>query len=67
MVCSDNGITDICTTATELGGLILGGFQTKNCAGEQYRLFLSTKTKIDWCLPLHWCRKICRISLRVRS
>jgi 7,8-dihydropterin-6-yl-methyl-4-(beta-D-ribofuranosyl)aminobenzene 5'-phosphate synthase len=42
--CSHRGITNICTTATELFqlpiGLILGGFHTKNCSSKQYEMII---------------------------
>lgn len=51
--CSHHGITNICATATEQFklplGLILGGFHTKNCTTEQYKMiigyFLQLKPK----------------------
>lgn len=43
--CSHRGITNICTTVTELFklqvGLILGGFHTKNCTPEQYEMIIN--------------------------
>lgn len=40
IACSHNGITNFCTTATEHFklpiGLILGGFNTKNCTAQQF-------------------------------
>ncbi len=42
--CSHRGITNICATATEQFklplGLILGGFHTKNCTTEQYKMII---------------------------